>query len=91
MADQAALASYRDSFPFYKTVRCNDIDYAYAPGVFIFITSPDHYWFLLSSGWIDKAHGEAPVVARNLLEFIQREAQRAAAPGVKLDGLDGPA
>jgi hypothetical protein len=76
---------------FYKVVRCNDIDYAYAPGVFIFITDPDHYGSLLESGFISTPHGEARVIDRSLLEFIQSEAQRAAAPGVKLDTLDGPA
>jgi hypothetical protein len=62
---------------FYEVVRCNEIDYAYRPGLFRMIRDPDDYHFLASSpGYIDVPHGEAPVIERNLLEYIQAEAAK---------------
>jgi hypothetical protein len=75
-----------DDDMFYGVVRCNDIDYAYRPGVFRMITSPDDYHFLASSpGYIDVPHGSAPVIERNLLEYIRNEA--AKIPGGQIDPI----
>jgi hypothetical protein len=50
------------------------------------ITSPDDYHFLASSpGYIDVPHGSAPVIERNLLEYIRNEA--AKIPGGQIDPI----
>ena len=58
-------------------------DYAFnaATGVFIFITSEDHYFFLYAAGIITVPHGEARHVEDNLLGFIRSECARAAGVG----------
>lgn len=76
---------------FYKVVRdkTTQFDYAYGPGVFFLIENPDHYHFLWSAEFIALPHGAAPVIERNLLEFAQREAQRAAPVGVTVGQIVG--
>lgn len=64
--------------PIYNVVRrkANGYDYAYNDSTFFLIVSPDHYWFLLSAGFISVPHGSARLVEDNLLDFIRREASR---------------
>lgn len=57
----------------YKVFRCNGIDYAWAPGQFFMITSPDHYFFLEYGGLIKQPHGSAPEVAQNYIDFLEAE------------------
>lgn len=71
----------------YRVIRHNGTDYAYAQGVFRFISSSDDYHFLSSAGFIRVPHGTAPTCALNLLEYIRNEAGRWAAPGVPMDGI----
>jgi len=71
--------------PFLKVVRFNGVDFAYGPGVFIRIPSPDYYFLLKVAGFINTPHDEAPVVDQTLIEFIYSISQRTAAPGVALD------
>ena len=76
-----------DDDMFYQVVRHNGVDYAYRPGLFRKIMDPDDYHFLSSSpGYINVAHGSAPQVERNLLEYIRNEAAKVG--GGQIDGID---
>jgi hypothetical protein len=69
------LAARGSGVAFYSVVRHQGVDYFYRPGIFRICVSPDDYHFAASSpGYINVPHGAAPVVERNLLEYIQREA-----------------
>lgn len=65
----------------YLVYRFQNVDYVAAPERFRAIESVDDYHFMLSTGWIDVPHGEAPQIERNLLEYIRNEALRGALPG----------
>jgi len=62
----------------YKVVRCNGIDYAYRPGEVFMIRDPDHYFFLSYCGLITTPHGSAQPVDRNVIDFLEQEAQAYA-------------
>jgi len=62
----------------YKVVRCNGIDYAYRPGEVFMIRDPDHYFFLTYCGLINTPHGSAQPVDRNVIDFLEQEANDAA-------------
>lgn len=72
--------SVRQAAP-WQVVRCNGIDYAFGPGVFVMINTPDTYWFLLSANLISIPHGSAPVIAENLRDFIREWALRGLQTG----------
>lgn len=74
----------------WQVVRCADTDYAFGPGVFILIDSPDMYHFLISAHLISTPHGSAPKIEMNLLDFIRRQALRGVMDGSETSGAVTP-
>lgn len=74
----------------WQVVRCGDIDYAFGPGVFVMIDSPDMYHFLASARLISTPHGKAPSIEMNLLDFIRRQALRGVMAGSEASGAVTP-
>ena len=74
----------------WQVVRCGDIDYAFGPGVFIMIDSPDMYHFLMSAHLISTPHGTAGRIEMNLLDFIRRQALRGVLAGSEASGAVTP-
>jgi len=81
------MEMFKQAPPFYRVLRYNGHDYAFAPGVFRHITSEDDYHFLRSAGFIRVPHGEADNIALNLLQYIRDECAKFACPGVVLDEI----
>ena len=79
------IGTTRFAAPYYVVMRHLGIDYAFRPGVFRMIVSPDDYHFLMSCWYIVQPHGTAPSVERNLLEYIRREAARVG--GGQIDDM----
>lgn len=73
--------SEKRDLTFFKVYRLDGVDYVACPGRFRAIMDPDDYHFMLSSGWINTAHGQGQPVERNLLEYIRNEASRGSRPG----------
>lgn len=83
----AANLAAAGATPFYFVVRYQSVDYAFRPGLFRMITSPDDYHFLASCRYITQPHGEAPNVELNLLDYIRKESARIT--GGQIDDLPG--
>lgn len=79
----------RANSAYYKVVRHGNIDYAFAPGVFRVIWSPDDYFFMWVAGFHATPHGTAPEIQLNLLQYIRQEVAKFTPPGVVLDDIVG--